>query len=214
MFAALIPALISAAASIGSSMISNAGAKSRMDQMNAYNSPVQQMARYGQAGLNPNLIYSQGGAGLQSSPAQFVSPEIDPIKIWSSAEAVKESRTRQRANYWKSRVTELLADYQQAKNHQMIDPDGLGDYTTRMGINAHYQTAIMRQQIHKTAAQVQNLEDVQKLMKADLDIKRNVIGEKQYYNLLRQYGIEKGDNPFYRMGSLILNKYVPQIRVR
>lgn len=39
---------------------------------NAYNSPAEQMERYKQAGLNPNLIYGNGSssAGNSSSPAQ------------------------------------------------------------------------------------------------------------------------------------------------
>ena len=38
-------------------------------QNNSYNSPAAQMQRYKQAGLNPDLIYSQGNAGNSSMPA-------------------------------------------------------------------------------------------------------------------------------------------------
>lgn len=51
---------------------------------NEYNSPVQQMERFRQAGLNPNLIYGQGNSGPSSSipvpdvvPAQFREPRFD-----------------------------------------------------------------------------------------------------------------------------------------
>lgn len=36
-------------------------------RQNEYNSPIQQMARYQEAGLNPNLIYSQGSPGNSQS---------------------------------------------------------------------------------------------------------------------------------------------------
>lgn len=36
-------------------------------QQNAYNSPKSQMARFQQAGLNPNLVYQQGNPGNQST---------------------------------------------------------------------------------------------------------------------------------------------------
>jgi len=46
-------------------------------QQNKYNAPVQQMARFQDAGLNPNLIYGQGNPGNQSSPQQ--AADIKPV---------------------------------------------------------------------------------------------------------------------------------------
>jgi len=45
-----------------------------LDKQNEYNTPANQMARYKQAGLNPNLIYGQGNPGNQSQPLSY--PEI------------------------------------------------------------------------------------------------------------------------------------------
>lgn len=46
---------------------------------NEYNTPLAQMQRYASAGLNPNLIYSQGTSGVSSSPAQGVdAPTVRP----------------------------------------------------------------------------------------------------------------------------------------
>lgn len=44
------------------------------EKTNEYNSPKMQMQRYGQAGLNPNLIYQQGNAG--NAPASM--PKYTP----------------------------------------------------------------------------------------------------------------------------------------
>lgn len=41
------------------------------NEQNLYNSPQAQMARFGNAGLNPHLIYGQGSAGNASSPPQY-----------------------------------------------------------------------------------------------------------------------------------------------
>lgn len=45
-----------------------------VDRQNSYNSPKAQMARFQEAGLNPNLIYSQGSSGNQPSAVSY--PEI------------------------------------------------------------------------------------------------------------------------------------------
>lgn len=46
---------------------------------NKYNTPLAQMQRYTEAGLNPNLMYGQGNSGNASSPAQGVdAPTVRP----------------------------------------------------------------------------------------------------------------------------------------
>lgn len=45
-------------------------------EQNEYNSPVNQMARYKAAGLNPNLIYGQIDGGQQSEIAKFTPPQV------------------------------------------------------------------------------------------------------------------------------------------
>lgn len=48
----------------------------RMREMNAYNSPVQQMQRFKEAGLNPHLIYGQGTNGNQSAPTALPEQKL------------------------------------------------------------------------------------------------------------------------------------------
>jgi len=52
------------------------------DKQNEYNTPQNQMLRFQDAGLNPNLIYGQGNAGNQSSPQQ--AEQRQPVD-WSKA---------------------------------------------------------------------------------------------------------------------------------
>lgn len=50
--------------------------KKMIQEQNEYNSPAAQMQRYQDAGLNPNLIYSQGTPGNQSQVASYNAPQI------------------------------------------------------------------------------------------------------------------------------------------
>lgn len=43
---------------------------------NAYNSPAEQMKRFGAAGLNPHLIYGQGSSGNASGTPQYQAPNL------------------------------------------------------------------------------------------------------------------------------------------
>lgn len=49
-----------------------------IQEQNEYNSPLQQLKRYEEAGLNPNLIYGEGkaSAGNQSGIAQYRAPNL------------------------------------------------------------------------------------------------------------------------------------------
>lgn len=48
-----------------------------VDKQNAYNTPAMQMARFGDAGLNPHLIYGQGSAGNQPAPVRAERAQVD-----------------------------------------------------------------------------------------------------------------------------------------
>lgn len=93
----LIPLIITAASAIGQHILNRRAAKkeaqynlntqSELNQQafeqnkdmwmmqNKYNSPAMQMQRFGEAGLNPNLIYSQGNSGNASG-----APTIQPAQ--------------------------------------------------------------------------------------------------------------------------------------
>lgn len=49
----------------------------QVSEMNKYNSPSQQMKRFKEAGLAPQLIYSQGNPGNQSRIAEYQAPKTD-----------------------------------------------------------------------------------------------------------------------------------------
>lgn len=80
-----IAGLAGAGASLVGGLINNAWSDARtekqyrqmnemQDKMNAYNAPVAQMARLREAGLNPNLVYANGGAVIQSAVGNAPQP--------------------------------------------------------------------------------------------------------------------------------------------
>lgn len=80
-----IAGLAGAGASLFGGLVNNAFADARsdkqwnrtlymQDKMNAYNAPVAQMERLAQAGLNPNLVYGNGGSVIQSAGGNAPNP--------------------------------------------------------------------------------------------------------------------------------------------
>lgn len=69
--------------------------KQMIQEQNEYNSPLQQMKRYEEAGLNPALIYGNGAssAGNQQSLARYDAPDIKAPQVDALAlsEAVKSA---------------------------------------------------------------------------------------------------------------------------
>nr|QJB19625.1 MAG: DNA pilot protein [Microvirus sp.] len=66
---------------------------------NQYNTPKAQMARYGDAGLNPNLIYGQGSSGNSGSIFRYQAPEQratrQPIDVMGALSAYQDVRMKQ-----------------------------------------------------------------------------------------------------------------------
>lgn len=52
-----------------------------VQQQNEYNSPAAQMQRYAQAGLNPNLVYTQGNPGNQTSVPSYQRANVQPAQF-------------------------------------------------------------------------------------------------------------------------------------
>lgn len=52
-----------------------------VQQQNEYNSPVNQMKRFADAGLNPNLVYTQGNPGNQTSIPSYQRANVQPVQF-------------------------------------------------------------------------------------------------------------------------------------
>jgi len=109
------------------------------DYQNWYNSPQQQMERFNDAGLNPNLIYGQGTPGQQTStphyqPAKGQYSQLDKINFLGMINAffdikkkkqeidlVSENVNSQRmSNQIMQGVLQTKIDFEQAKLNNML----------------------------------------------------------------------------------------------
>lgn len=52
-----------------------------IQEQNEYNSPINQMSRYKEAGLNPNLLFGQISEGNQGEIAKYNPPHIEPVPV-------------------------------------------------------------------------------------------------------------------------------------
>lgn len=61
--------------------LQNQYAVANWNRENNYNSPQEQMKRLKAAGLNPNLVYGNGAAGLQANPISAPSAPAAPMQV-------------------------------------------------------------------------------------------------------------------------------------
>lgn len=81
------PLVIGAVAGSALSSVANYGATNNTNNTSIklwreqaeYNKPVNQMARFAEAGLNPNLIYGQASSGNMASAPSLQSPRFDDL---------------------------------------------------------------------------------------------------------------------------------------
>lgn len=149
--------------------------QSMIEQQNKYNSPVAQMARYAQAGLNPNLIYGQGTPGNQNVIAKYNAPQIQktpdlglnlPAALSQSQNiAMNQVQTDQlRANIENTKA-ETALKYIDAKTKASgaFFEYGLPEYSTGRvaGSNAEYKNELLKYQ--SSAKKVENQNQVRLL---------------------------------------------------
>lgn len=119
-----------------------------------YNSPVNQMARFKDAGLNPNLIYGQGTPGnMQSAPAvpQHKSPQAPQVSMMMPmlASMYQDARLKNaQADLLESRTDEsgikqelMKVQTEVARNNPYLAPGYLDAVVSQMK-----STAAMKQQ--------------------------------------------------------------------
>lgn len=80
----LAPAIMAGAATVNT-LLTNRRNKKAVEEQNKYNEPKNQMARFQEAGLNPNLMYQQGNPGNQSQPQQVqdFSKVLDAVPLYN-----------------------------------------------------------------------------------------------------------------------------------
>lgn len=187
---------------------------------NEYNKPVNQMARYLEAGLNPNLMYGQGSPGNWSSTPMH--PNIQPVdyqSVYSNlGTGVQQSRMVQsqtdlvEQKTSESQVKQDVMRQQEAvlKANPYLNPQYVNALVTNMAsiasvkeqearfkketIAGYFGDSDYQRPIERGMAMMQQQLDAlfQKydLNKADKKIKAEVLQSKQFTNELQEIQVD------------------------
>ena len=87
---AIAGSALSSVANYGATQSTNDTSIKLWREQAEYNKPVNQMARFAEAGLNPNLIYGQGSSGNMASAPSLQAPRFDdPSKSFMLAASMR-----------------------------------------------------------------------------------------------------------------------------
>lgn len=108
--------IFSTAGNIYSTAQANAANRDLWREQAAYNTPKNQMLRYQEAGLNPNLVYSQGNPGNMASSPTMQAPKIDfnPMKSFALSATMKNMVEQNKNLQAQNRLIESQADLAKA----------------------------------------------------------------------------------------------------
>lgn len=193
---------ISEGANITNTVFQNWLNQRATQRMLDYNSPAMQMARFRAAGLNPNLIYSQGNAGNQASPVEFGAPDVNPFNHLEKVFAYRSAQRRVRAD-------ELSMKGQGLSNanaeREMQLKQYLNDIEEKKRDMGYWdsilksQVAAQEEAVRKSVAERGHMSMQDQALKEDTKLKKLVGSEKEYFQQLRKHGIEKNDPVYLRM---------------
>lgn len=126
-----------------------------MDKQNEYNKPINQMARLREAGLNPNLVYGDGGATMASASgsvnvgASDVTPATGSLGVLSKMQIINAMK-QQDANIAETEArTDAIDDNMQLKREELEERKRFN--------NAHLK--LMEEQINRYGVQNQKAQE-------------------------------------------------------
>lgn len=209
---------IGAAGSVLSSVIGNIGAKKREENarkaniefwnmQNQYNTPKQQMQRFKEAGLNPNLIYGKGTPGLASpvSPAKAAPYKMEnPINSMVQAGLAPLQGNKMLAD-----TAKAIQDTEKSK----IDTKLLETNFDSLVELQSYQTAtafqnLLQSQIATVVKDNTKREKINQeitklaILNQDLDIRESQANVERFKSDLADQGITINDNIIHRLLGL------------
>lgn len=205
---------------LASTWAQNTANRQAIDEQNEYNSPSSQMARYRDAGLNPNLIYSQGNPGNQSSPVSLGVPELDPMGPRGTKRDWENVRWMRWMNESNAEAAWQRANLIEEQRH-LTGTKQIGELTRNTLLEADLPyargNALERYRGNKAKAEILlsevNLKSAQLAnFQMDNRIKSEVLRDKMYTNWMKQFGIERSDNIFLRGGARVWHQFQPALR--
>lgn len=213
----LVPTAIGAAASAGSSYASGKQSRKNLErqiqanrelaaysydqqkqmihQQNLYNAPASQMERYKEAGLNPNLIYSQGNPGQQTEIAKYNAPREDYKGIPPVVDVGSVLEQFQNFAMKNAQIDNVRAvtENQEIKNQIA---EALKDESISGG---ELDLGLKRQSHQKNIEDIEIKRLLQQKVKKELTEKDYEIIYKKYRNQWMSQGITSSDNVMFRM---------------
>jgi hypothetical protein len=98
-------------------------ALSDQQRLNLYNSPVQQMQRFKEAGLNPNLIYKQTNEGAPVRSTDAIAPKIDEtvLDVLAKTNNITNKNLEQQSYKLRNENQELQNDILRAQRDDLYD---------------------------------------------------------------------------------------------
>lgn len=203
----VVPAAIAAGGAIISSFQNWRARKineNYVRQQNEYNSPRSQMSRYQAAGLNPNLIYSQGTPGQQSeslrAPEAMSRVGTDAIQAYNSSSLAQSQVASREAQTTR---TEVLTQIDKLKaevisRNPILNDDALNAIINTLKSTADIKAsdAAIRQndkffsdatrqlQANKIFNEVELLEQKFKLGEMDMKIKASILESNEFKNAI------------------------------
>ena len=154
------------------------------DKQNAYNSPSQQMQRYKEAGLNPNLIYGQ----MSNSPAirstdmkhpDFVAPKLPNIGNVMNNYVDLELKKQQLSNDKQS--GELLRQQTEGKK---LENQNLIDQSPYIAEEKFQRSRLTGQQVENVMADIRNKNEINPLQQDQIRSQLNTLSQNRKYNAL------------------------------
>lgn len=193
----LIPA-IATAANLAGTFIGQGMQRRENRRARRYNSPKAQMQRYRDAGLNPNLIYSQGTPGNYGTPIDYQQfGNVGSSFIEASQTSAQTELTQQKTQESVSKTDLIDAQEDLVRANPFLDPEYLANFVEK-GIadsqikrqERDYKLSIdaegFENGIRKMQTEVDLLMQRYQLGEADKKIKAQVFQSKEFQNELQR----------------------------
>lgn len=200
-----------------------------MNMQNEYNSPVSQMARFKDAGLNPNLVYGQGTPGNMESPPKYPHQDAPDYGFLASigTQIAQARLMNSQADLTKQKTDEsgvkqdlMKAQTEVYKANPYLNKSYMDSFVSQMEAAANlkqqestYFGIFQGKAIDKITLDLRLMEQRWKLNEADQKIKAEILESKEFQNYLNELTkkwIHDGgiDAQSIRYGTIILlNKF-------
>lgn len=128
------------------------------NRQNEYNSPLQQMNRLKEAGLNPNLMYSQGNVGNASSAPQMSAPNapdaqsamrdaaraINPLQVMEMVIKLRKDLADAESAEQRANILGIQGLVAGSEVNALLDPLYEVDLDGNISINKNYGATVLR----------------------------------------------------------------------